>query len=93
MANQNATRDFINPLQHGFFLKFNGLKIWYLGVFGVADYEFALKIQKFKIADPLWRTKIQKVTRLGLNLLLGVFGIADYKYDLNIQKFSMADPI
>ena len=32
--------------------------IWYSGVFVVADYESELRIQKFKIADPLWLTKL-----------------------------------
>ena len=27
----------------------------------VADYESELKIQKFKMADPIWWTKIQKL--------------------------------
>ena len=31
---------------------------WYSGVFGVVDYESKLRIQKFKIADPIWPTKL-----------------------------------
>ena len=37
-------------------------EIWYSGVFGIANYESERKIQKFKIADPKWRTKMQKLT-------------------------------
>ena len=52
----------INPLKHAFFLGFNGFEIYYSGVFGVAVYESELRIQKFKMADPIWRTEMQKVT-------------------------------
>ena len=44
---------------------FNWDEIWYLGIFGVVDYESVLKIQKYKMVDPIWRTKIQKVSLLG----------------------------
>ena len=30
---------------------------WYSGVFQVFDYESAVKIRKFKMADPIWWTK------------------------------------
>ena len=40
-------------------------------VFGVADYE--LKIQKFKMAGPIWRTKMQIFTGLGRYLVLDGF--------------------
>ena len=33
----------------------------YSGVFGVADYEFKLKIKKFGNADPMWQTKMQNL--------------------------------
>ena len=35
-------------------------KIYHTGVFGVANYEFELQVQKFKIADPIWQTQIAK---------------------------------
>ena len=41
---------------------FDSNKIWYAGVFGVALYESKLKIQKFEMADPKWRTKIKKLS-------------------------------
>ena len=41
------------------------------GVVEVADYEFKLKIQKFNMADPIWLTKMQKVTWFGQNFVLG----------------------
>ena len=41
------------PLKHAFFLVFNGLKIWYSAVFGVADYKSELKTHKYKMADPI----------------------------------------
>ena len=36
--------------------------IWYSIIFGLAEDESKLKIQKFKVADPIWRTIIQKFT-------------------------------
>ena len=47
--------------------------IWYSKVFGIADYESELKIKKLKMADRIWRTKMQKVTWLGRNLVLECF--------------------
>ena len=38
----------------------DAVDIWYSVVFGVADYESELKIHKFKIADPIYLTKMQK---------------------------------
>ena len=38
---------------------------WYSEVFGVADYESELSIQKFKMVNPMWPTKIAKSTLLG----------------------------
>ena len=43
------------------------------GVFGVANYKSELKIQKFKIADPVRRTKMHKVTWLGWNFVTESF--------------------
>ena len=33
-------------------------EIWYSGVFGVNDYEYELNIQNFKMANPIWLTKM-----------------------------------
>ena len=85
IANQNAISDFINPLKHGFFLKFNGLEVWYLGGFGVADYESELKIQNLKGRDQFGRQKC-KVTWLKWCVVLRGFGVAD-ESKLKIQKF------
>ena len=52
----------LNPLKHAFFRGFNGLKIWYSGVFGVADYKSELETYKYKMTDPIWWTKMEKVT-------------------------------
>ena len=42
---------------------------WYLGVFGVGDYESVLRFQKFKMANPIWRTALFKINRIGLKLV------------------------
>ena len=55
-----------------------------LGGLWVTDYEFELKIQKFIMADPIWRQKIQEMTWFGWNSVLG---------ELIGQKWKMADPI
>ena len=62
-------------------------------IFGVAEYETELKLQKFKMADPISQTIIQKVTWLESNLLVGSFEVVSYEPELKIQKFGMADPI
>ena len=67
--------------------------IRYSGVFRVADYKSELTIQKFKMADRIWRTKMQKVTWLGWNSVLASFRITDYEFEINIQKLKMTDPI
>jgi len=36
---------------------FNFLKNLHAGVFEVADNEFVITIERFRIADPIWRTK------------------------------------
>ena len=71
--------------------------IWYSGVFGVADYESELKIQKFEMADPVCKKhtdpKCKKLLVWGEIGYSGVFEIVDYESELNIQKIKMADPI
>ena len=66
---------------------------WYSGILEIGDYESELIIQKFKMADPIWRTEMKKVTWLTWYLALGDFGVADDESELEIQKFKMADPI
>ena len=36
-------------------------------VFGVADYESEVRFSKFKMADPIWRSKFSKKGKLMLN--------------------------
>ena len=36
-------------------------------VFGVADYESEFRFSKFKMADPIWRSKFSKKGKLMLN--------------------------
>ena len=36
-------------------------------VFGVADYESEVRFSKFKLADPIWRSKFSKKGKLMLN--------------------------
>ena len=47
------------PFEARIFLEFNGLKIWYTGVFGVADDKSELITHKYKMADPIRRTKMK----------------------------------
>ena len=41
------------------------LKLRYRG-FDVADYDLAIRLRKFKMADPIWRLKILKKLRFFL---------------------------
>ena len=60
----------------------NPLEACYSEVFGVADYESVFRFQKFKIADPLWRTVLFKINRIRLKLITwGVFSVVDYEYN------------
>ena len=45
--------ELFNPLKHALYLGFDGLEIWYSGVFGVAHYKSELNIQKFKMVDSM----------------------------------------
>ena len=47
-------------------------------VLGIADYQSVLEINKFKIVDPIWRTKMQKVLDLDETRYLVAFEVADY---------------
>ena len=51
-------------------------EILYSGVIEVADYESEFKIPKFKMANPIWRTKMQKVTWSRWNSILGGIEVA-----------------
>ena len=42
------------PFEARIFLEFNGLKIWYSGVFGVADYKSELITHKYKMTEPIY---------------------------------------
>ena len=42
-----------------------GDEIWYSAIFGVADNESEMNIQKFKMLDPLWLTNMQKIPWMG----------------------------
>ena len=82
-------------------------KFWYLVIFGVADYESERNIQKFKISDAIWRTKMQKAKIYAANgslrhiffrrsvfrpnVEIAIFWVADYESDLRFLKFNMAD--
>jgi len=62
-------------------------------VFEVADYESIIRFSKFKMANPIWRMKIHKVSKLDENRYIEVIGITDYESIIRFQKFKMADPI
>ena len=51
-----------------------------MGVFEVADYESIIRFPKFNMADPIWRTKIRKISELDENRYTRVFTVADYKF-------------
>jgi len=38
----------------------------YIEVIGITDYESIIRFQKFKMTDPIWRTKIHKGTHYNL---------------------------
>ena len=42
---------------------------WYLGAFGIADCESVFRFQKFKVADPIWRTALFEINRIRFKLL------------------------
>lgn len=43
----------------------NCSKNWYLGVFGIADYEFDVKFKKLKIADPIsWKSFLKRANSI-----------------------------
>ena len=49
------------------------MKLGARGVFGIDEYESQLKIPKFKMADPVWLTEMQKVGRFGWNSVFADF--------------------
>ena len=36
--------------------------IFYIWVFGVADYESEVRFSKFKMVDSIWRTKVKEIS-------------------------------
>ena len=80
----------INSLKHPIFLVFDGFEILHSRIFGVADYESELRIQKFKVAHPIWRKKLKKLLDSGNIWYSGVFGVFDYESELMNHKFIMA---
>ena len=61
------------------FIGFNGLDIRYQRVLGVTNYEADLNIQKFKMADPIWRTTNEKLLDWDKIWYPGVSGVANYE--------------
>ena len=58
---------------------------WYaISSFGVTDYESGIKIQKSKMADPIWRAKFKKSLDWDDIRYLGDFRVADYKSEFTI---------
>ena len=53
-------------------------------VFVVADYDFAIRLSKFKIADAIWRLKFKNV--LGIPRIWNKGGLLK----ISIQRFSMS---
>ena len=65
----------------------DGVKICYKGVYWVAGCEFAVKIQKLKIADSRWRTGNVKNESIGLNITTRVFfWVVGYEFVVKIKK-------
>lgn len=44
---------------------------WYNQVVDLADYEFDMKMETFKIADPIWRAKIDKSHFIHIKVFYG----------------------
>ena len=76
-------QDEINPLKHAFF-SLSMVEIWFLWVFGVADYESELEIQKFQIVDLIFRTNMKKVIWLRWNLVFG--GLRDRSLQIRAEN-------
>ena len=66
---------------------------WYPLVFLFADYESELQITKFKIANRLRRTKMQKFTYFVWVSTNGFFKLTDNEPGVKSEKFTMADTI
>jgi len=65
----------------------------YIEVIGITDYESIIRFQKFKMADPIWRTKIHKVSKLDENRYIGVFEVTDYESIIRFLKFEDLDSV
>ena len=46
-------------------------------VFGIADYQSTLEVNKLKMVDPIWRTKMQKIFDLDETRYLMAFEVTD----------------
>ena len=68
-------------------------EIWYSDVFDVANHECKINIQKFKITDLIWLTKMQKIVLMRYNLVLEVVWRRRLRIRINIQKFKISDAI
>lgn len=70
---------FFNLLCQGFLYVFvtDCFENLYPRVFQVADYESEDRFSKFKMADPIWRTKISKFLQFSRKAVSGGFGVAD----------------
>ena len=68
------------------------LNIRYIVVFWIAGYEPEHKIQKFKMVDEKWRTKILRSANLLEIRYISVFRTPDYESELKIQKLEIAHP-
>ena len=62
-----------------------------MGVFEDADYEFEHRIQKFKMADPMWWMQMLLVSDETQETQ--IFGVADYESEDKILTFKISDPI
>ena len=65
----------------------------YTLVFEVAEYEFKIRIPKFKMAEPKWPMTFEKKKCYSSeNLYTSVFEVAEYKFEIELPKFNMVDP-
>ena len=59
-------------------------------VLEVADHDFAIRLSKFQLADPIWRLKIRKSLGFEQNWNAGVFEVTDQDFPIRLSKFKMA---
>lgn len=63
---------------------------YYMGIFGIVDYDFLIDFSKFNMANSIWRTKYFVTLNLIGIFYLGVFGTIDYESAIVFRKFNMA---